>query len=70
MKTIKQIIKKTDNYRRKLSNMDIVENFGDKEGRLLTEFIGDEYLYAYNDRLTINSIQHNFNEWCMNYTGK
>jgi len=70
MKTVKQIIKKADNYRNKLKAAEIVENFGNKEQRLLAEYIGDEYLYAYNDQLTINSIQHNFNEWCMNYTGQ
>ena len=46
------------------------ENFGQKELRLLEEFIGPVYDYSYDDRLVNIGIIRDFDDWAMNYTGK
>jgi hypothetical protein len=69
MKTISQIRNKSRQLKARLQKKTVHENFGDKEQRLLDDFIGDTYGYDYNTRLSINGITNQFAEWCWDYTG-
>ena len=62
--TIVNIQKKADMLKKKLRTKTVCENFGEKEQRLLDDFIGDVYEYSYNDRLIINDIINDFAQWC------
>ena len=69
MKSIKLIEQKIKQLQTKLKNKSLAENFGDKEQRILEDFVGDIYEYPYGTRLIIQDRIHDFSEWCMNYTG-
>jgi hypothetical protein len=69
MKTMNQILKKSAALQYRLTKKQVRENFGDKEMRLLDDFIGSPYDYSYDNRLAINTITGNFFDFCVNYTG-
>ena len=69
MKSIKLVELKIKQLQAGLKKKSLVENFGDKEQRILEGFVGDVYEYPYGTRLIIQDRIHDFSEWCMNYTG-
>ena len=69
MKTLNQILKKSAQLQYRLTKKQVHENFGDKEMRVLDDFIDDIYGYSYDERLAINKITENFFDFCVNYTG-
>ena len=70
MKTITQIKNKMEKFKKKLSQKDVYENFGDKEQMLLFDFIGSIWEYPYEERKSVKAIENEFFNWCINYTGK
>lgn len=68
-KTVEQIQKKADDLKKRLDGKPVHENFGEKEGLALDDFIGDTYSYSYDDRMKINEIKRKFFDWTTNYTG-
>lgn len=70
MKTNPQILKKIAALKTSLKKRQIYENFGQKEVRKLEEFIGPVSDYTYYDRLENIKIISDFDNWCLNYTGK
>ena len=69
MRSVTEILKMTDRLQRNLRKKKIVENFGDKEQRILDVFVGDIYEYPYQTRGDIQDIIKNFALWCMDFTG-
>jgi len=69
MKTVNQILKKSEQLQNRLTKKKVRENFGNKELNLLDNFIGDPYSYSYDDRMAINTITKNLFDFCINYTG-
>ena len=70
MKTLNQILKKSAQLQYRFTKKEVRENFGDKDMRILDDFIGDIYGYSYDERLAINEITGNFFNFCVNYTGR
>ena len=74
MKTLNQIKKKIKNLTstliKKADKKGLYENFGDKEMKILSEYIGDIWGYNCQDRIEIMKIENAFIEWCYNYTGE
>ena len=69
MHTLSQITHKADAFKKLLANKPIRENFGDREVRLLDEYIGFIYDYPHQERQPILQIRNQFYDWCMNYIG-
>jgi len=69
MKSIKTIESKIKQLQGRLKKKLLVENFGDKEQKILEDFVGDIYEYPYAERLIITDRIDDFSQWCMNYTG-
>jgi len=67
-RTIQEIRRKAEILKNRLKREEPHENFGDKEARILEEFIGDIYEYDYFDRQEIWNILDNFRNWCANYS--
>jgi hypothetical protein len=66
---IAQVQKKIDEYKKKLSKLSVRENFGDRQIRDLKDSF-DIYRLNPQDRKTVTDMMHEFEDWCMNYTGK
>ncbi len=55
----------------KAKSKGIYENFGEKEVRMLKDkFDYNSLVYGSPDERKIATLIDNFDEWCMNYTGK
>ena len=71
MRTIEQIKNKVKSLTLKLKKKSLYENFGEKEIRMLNDYVGDIYAdYSYGDRLTIYKIINEFSDWCGTYPGR
>ena len=72
-KTVKQVESKIKQLKQRLvmkcQREGIYENFGDKEMRSLSDFIGDIFDYPYDRRKPIYDMEEAFFDWCVNYTG-
>jgi len=69
LKTEKQITKKIESLKKKLSKKKaIYENFGDKEQDKLDDFIGNVYDYDSLSRMRVYDLIEDFADWCETYT--
>lgn len=66
---IQDIRRKAETLQRNLSGKRVYENFGEKEQRVLDEYIGSIYDYDYFDRPVVSGIANDFFEWCSTYNG-
>ena len=63
---------RTEIYRikKRLMKKQIYENFGQKEVRILEDKYRTSTIYSsYDERYPLAVMIHQFNNWCMNYTG-
>jgi len=68
-RTVEQIRKKAKELKNVLKKKKICENFGDKEIKMLKDYIGI-YGYDWVTRQEIYKILDDFVEWCSNYNNK
>ena len=68
-RTVEQIRKKAKELKNVLKKKKICENFGDKEIKMLKDYIGI-YEYDWVTRQEIYKILDDFVEWCSNYNNK